>query len=187
MKAVRSPSAFKVARTSVSERARRYAPPRWRGAAGGDLDALKKRLPRGRSSRDRTSSPEHARKPRTSKAVLRRIDPVSVLKVSVLFYLSLCIALFTAGILLWAAAHAVNLITNLESFMADVGFADFRLDGTQLLRALAIAGAALVVAGSVANLLMAALYNLISDVVGGVKVLLVEDDAKPKDEAKSVG
>lgn len=119
--------------------------------------------------------------------VLRRIDPVSVLKVSVLFYLSLCIALFTAGILLWSAAHAVNLITNLESFMADVGFADFRLDGTQLLRALAIAGAGLVVAGSVANLLMAALYNLISDVVGGVKVLLVEDDTKPKGGAETVG
>lgn len=170
----------------MSERARRYASP-WREAVGGDWADLRERLPRGRSSRDRTPSPEHAKKPRTSRVVLRRIDPISVIKVSVLFYLSLCIALFTAGALLWAAAHAVNLITNLESFMADVGFTDFRLDGTQLMRALAIAGGALVVAGSLANLLMAMLYNLISDVVGGVKVLLVEDDAKPKGETKTVG
>lgn len=173
-----------MARTSVTERARRYASPGGRGVAGAERAGFRKpRLRRSRSSLDRASSAEHVKKPRTSRVILRHIDPLAVLKVSVLFYLSLCIALFTAGILLWAAAHAVNLITNLESFMADVGFPDFSLDGTQLLRALAIVGAALVVAGSVANLLMAALYNLISDVVGGIKVLLVEDDRGPKSGA----
>ncbi len=112
--------------------------------------------------------------------MVRHIDALSVLKVSVLFYLSLSLALVTAGVLLWAGARSIGLIGNVEGFMDKVGFTDFRIQAGQLLQASVIASAVFVVAGSLANLLMAVLFNLISGVVGGVKLVLAEDHVPPK-------
>lgn len=117
--------------------------------------------------------------PRTSRAVVRHIDPRSALRVSALFYLSISLALFVAGGLLWAAANALGLVANVESFMDEIGFTDFQLRAGQFLKASLVAGVALTVCGSVANLLMAMLYNLISDTFGGIKVVLGEDKADP--------
>lgn len=117
---------------------------------------------------------------RSTHVVIARIDPVSVLKLSALFYLSLSLALFIAGVLIWTTAQASGLIGNIESFMDELGFTDFRLQTSQLLGASVLASAVLVAAGSVANLLMALLYNLLGDVVGGLKVVLDQDRDKPK-------
>jgi hypothetical protein len=159
-------SAISAARSSVVERARRYGSPALRGKDSGNRAAEP-----GRVGRDSPSSG------RTTGVVVRRVAPLSVLKVSVLFYLSAGLVLLVAGVLLWSGAHAVGLIGNLESFMGDIGFSDFRLEGDQVLKAWLIVGSVLVVGGSFANLLMAMLYNLLADVVGGVKLLLAEDDA----------
>ncbi len=113
--------------------------------------------------------------PRSTVVVLRRIRPASVLRVSILFYLSLCLALFTAGVLLWLAANAIGLVGNIEGFMDDVGFTDFRLQAGPLLVGSGLISVVLVATGSLANFLMAVLYNLIGDVVGGIKVVLTED------------
>jgi hypothetical protein len=114
---------------------------------------------------------------RTSRVVLRRIDPWTVLKVSVLFYLSVCIVLLTSGVLLWAAAQSVGVVENIESFMVSVGFDDFRFRPAQILRASALGGMVLVVSGTFGNVLLTVLYNLINDVVGGLKLTLAEDDS----------
>jgi hypothetical protein len=99
-----------------------------------------------------------------------------VLKLSLLFYLSSCLVLLVAGVLLWSAASSAGVIDNVENFITEIGFDQFRFLPGQILRASALGGLVLVVAGSCANVLMAVLYNLISDVVGGVKLTLVEDD-----------
>jgi hypothetical protein len=114
---------------------------------------------------------------RTSRVVISRIDPWSVLKVSVLFYLSLCIVLLTAGVLLWAGAASIGVIGNFEGFMDSIGFTDFELQPAVMLRGAALGGMVLVVAGTFATVLMAALYNLIHDVVGGLRVTLAEDES----------
>jgi hypothetical protein len=44
-----------------------------------------------------------------------------------------------------------------------------------MLRGFAVGGLILVVAGTIANLLLATLFNLMSDVVGGIRVTLGED------------
>lgn len=123
----------------------------------------------------KTEAVAAGRSPRSSKVVLRRVRPASVLKVSVLFYLSLALTLFVAGVLLWLGANAVGLIDNLEGFMDEVGFTDFRLQPGPLLAASLAGSIILVIAGSLANVLMAVLYNLIGDVVGGVRIVLTED------------
>ena len=114
--------------------------------------------------------------PRSSRVVVGRIDPWAVLKLSLLFYLSACVVLLVAGVLLWSAASSAGVVDNVESFISEIGFEDFRFLPGRILRASALGGLVLVVAGSCGNVLMAVLYNLIADVVGGLKLTLVEDD-----------
>ena len=117
--------------------------------------------------------------PRTSHVVLKRVEPWSVLKLSLLFYLCVCLALLVASVALWLGASAAGIVGNVESFFQDAGFEGFEFSAGQLLEGFAIGGLILVVAGTVANMLLAALFNLMSDVVGGVRVTLAEDlDAK---------
>ncbi len=188
-KAARSLNAVQAARTSVAEKVRRN-PGSVSGKQGGSKQRSKTQPrpkaegPSGPPNRTTPGkqkvSPAGAAATRSTNVVVARVDPVSVLKLSALFYLSLSLALFIAGVLLWTAARAVGLIANIEALVADVGFTDFRLQANQLLGASALASVVMVVAGSVANLLMALLYNLIGDTVGGLKVVLVQSREKPK-------
>jgi hypothetical protein len=113
--------------------------------------------------------------PRTSRVVLRRIDPWAVLKVSALFWFSMVLILLTSGVLLWAAAASVGLIEGVEEAMAGIGFDDFQFLPGQILRGAALVGLVLSVAGTCGNVLLAVLYNIISDTVGGLRLTLSED------------
>jgi hypothetical protein len=113
--------------------------------------------------------------PRTSRVVLRRVDPWAVLKVSALFWFSIVLILLTAGVLLWAAAASVGLVSGIEDAMAGFGFEDYEFLPGKILRGAAVVGLVLSVAGTFGNVLLAVLYNLISDTVGGLRLTLSED------------
>jgi hypothetical protein len=113
--------------------------------------------------------------PRTSRVVLRRLDPWAVLKVSALFWFSMVLIVLTAGVLLWAAAASVGLVGNIEEAMAGIGFDNFQFRPGQILRGAALVGIVLSVAGTCGNVLLAVLYNVISDTVGGLRLTLSED------------
>jgi len=114
------------------------------------------------------------------RRVIRRFDLWTVLRFSLLFYLSMFLVLLVAGIVLWLIAGATGVRHNVENFIGDlIASDDFHFLGLQLLRAAAIGGFLLVIIGSAANVLMALLYNLISDVVGGIEVSVVDDDRPP--------
>jgi len=49
--------------------------------------------------------------------VLRKLDPWSVLKLSLVFYLALFVVILVAGVLLWAGRRAVGVVGNIEHFM----------------------------------------------------------------------
>jgi hypothetical protein len=116
-------------------------------------------------------------KGRRVKRVVRRIELWSVLKVSLLVYLCMYLVILTAGVLLWGFAHSAGLIENFESFMNQIGFEDFRFFGDQLFKEAAIVGAVLVIAGALLTVLGVALVNLISEVTGGVRFVVIEIDA----------
>jgi hypothetical protein len=107
--------------------------------------------------------------------VLRRVDPWAVLKVSALFWLSVVLILLTAGVLLWAAAASVGLVSGIEDAMAGLGFEDYEFLPGKILRGAALVGFVLSIAGTIGNVLLAVLYNLISDTVGGLRLTLSED------------
>lgn len=97
------------------------------------------------------------------------------MKFSVLLFATLYLVILVAGLVLWAAATATGLRENIEKFIGDlIASEDFRILGPTMLRASIVGGAVLVVLGTGANVLFAVLYNLISDVVGGITVVFEE-------------
>ena len=112
---------------------------------------------------------------RRSRLIIRRVDPWTVLKFSVLLYLSMYFVVLVAGIVLWAVATATGVRGNIESFVGELIASDkFKFEAGQILRSSVIGGALLVIIGSAANVLMAVLFNLISDVVGGIGISVEE-------------
>lgn len=116
---------------------------------------------------------------RRVRRVVRKIDTWSVLKVAALFHLSLLLVLLIAGVILWAAGSSVGAIEGVEKFMRAIGFEDFRFVGAQLFRGFAAAGLVLVVLGTGLSVLVAVVYNLISDVVGGIELTVLEEEVRP--------
>ena len=123
--------------------------------------------------------------PRRSRRIIRRVDPWTVLKFSALFYVSLYVILLVAGATLWLAATVSGVRENIESFVDDLGFTGFRFVGSEVLQASAIGGAVMVLVGAGVNVLLAVLYNLISDVTGGISVTVEETTAQPLPDVTS--
>lgn len=112
---------------------------------------------------------------RRSRLIVRRVDPWTVLKFSALLYVSVYFVVLVAGVVLWSAATAAGVRGNVESFIGELIASDhFKFEAAKIMRASVIGGAILVVLGSLTNVLMAVLFNLISDVVGGIGISVEE-------------
>ncbi len=110
-----------------------------------------------------------------------------MLKFSVLLLATLYLVILVAGLVLWAAATATGLRENIEKFIGDlIASDDFRILGPTMLRASVLGGLILVIMGSWANVLLAVLYNLISDVVGGITVVFEERPTRRRIRAQQI-
>ena len=124
--------------------------------------------------------PEASRGRGSVTAVITQVGPTSVLRFSVLLYASLWVVLLVAGVFLWLVASALGVRANVESLAADLFASEtFSFKSLQMLRAALLAGAAMIGLGTGFNVVLAVLYNLISDLVGGVRVVLEEE--RPRD------
>jgi hypothetical protein len=114
---------------------------------------------------------------RRVRRVIRRVDTWTVLRFSVLFYISMLVVVMVAGILLWVAASAAGVVDNIEKFVKDLFVLDsFHFRAGLIFRSTLVGGLVLVLLGTGANVLMAVIYNLTSDVVGGIEVSVLEED-----------
>jgi hypothetical protein len=118
------------------------------------------------------------RRPRVRKVtrVVRHVDPWSVFKVAIVFNLVLYIVLLTAGVLLWNVAHATGTIDNLERFFESFGWSEFEFDGGAIYHSAWIAGLFGVIGLTGVAVLAATLFNLITDLVGGVRLTVLEEE-----------
>ena len=118
---------------------------------------------------------------RKVRRIVRHVDPWSVLRLSLLFYACLFVVLMVAGTILWNVAGAAGTIADLEGFVKDIGaFKTFSFDGPTIFRASLLSGFILVIAGSLFNVLLSVLFNLISDLVGGIRFTVIEEEtARP--------
>ena len=111
------------------------------------------------------------------RRTLRRFDVKTVFKFSLVFYLALFVTFLVTGILLWVVATLAGLVHSFEHLIQTLfGYQSFKFVGSKVLVAYVLGGAVLVVLASLLNVLAAVVYNLVSDVVGGVHVVVEEDD-----------
>ena len=113
---------------------------------------------------------------RRAQVVLHRINAWTVLRVSLLFYFCVMVILvFALSILYWMLG-TMGVLTSITDLLTSIfpGNTSYAIDGGWLFVRALVVGAGWVVVWSLVNTCLALLYNLISDVVGGIKVTLAE-------------
>jgi hypothetical protein len=140
------------------------------GAVGSDASA--KEATPAATRWGRSFSPS---RPRQTTVVLRRVGPWSVLRFSLLFYFCVMLVVVLAFGMLYAVLGAVGAVDSITRLIRDLfGDQTFAIHGGWIFARLTLIGLVMVVVWSLVNVVVAFLYNLISDVVGGVEVTLSE-------------
>lgn len=118
---------------------------------------------------------------RKVRRVVRHIDAWTVLKVSLLFYLCSYIIGLVSGVILWNVAERAGYIEKVEGFIEDLfAYETFEFLPGTLFTAVALGGAILAIVATGLTALGAVLFNLISDLTGGIRLTMVElPGAKP--------
>lgn len=119
------------------------------------------------------------RRVRRSTRILRHIDPWSVFRVSIVFHFVLYLTLLLTGVLLWNVANATGTVDNVERFMESFGWESFEFKGGEIFHQAWILGLFAVVGLTGLAVLMATIFNLITDLVGGVRVTILEEVQSP--------
>ena len=110
-----------------------------------------------------------------NRRVIRRVDVWSVFKVSLVFYLCVLVVMLIAGVALWDVARAFKVINSIDKLVRNLfALTSFQLHPTAILGWSAAILGAICFIGVLFNVLASILYNLISDIVGGVQVTVVD-------------
>jgi hypothetical protein len=118
------------------------------------------------------------RRPRVRRVtrVVRHVDPWSVFKIGLIFSLVAYVSLLTSGVLLWRVADATGTIDNVERWFLQFGWETFEFKGGEIFHNAWIIGLFGVVAMTGGLVLLATLFNLVSDIVGGIRVTVLEEE-----------
>jgi hypothetical protein len=118
------------------------------------------------------------RRPRVRKVtrVLRHIDPWSAFKIALVFSIVLYGVLLTAGVLLWNVALNTGTVDNVERWFTQFGWETFELKGGEIYHNGWIAGLFGIVGLTGLAVLAVTLFNLVSDMVGGVRMTVLEEE-----------
>ena len=108
--------------------------------------------------------------------VIREIDPWSAFKVGLAFHLVVYFTVLIASVLLWSVASATGTIDNIERFLMSFGWESFQFNGWTLLLNEVLLGLLLVALLTIVWVLGATMFNLITDLVGGIRVSVLEEE-----------
>jgi hypothetical protein len=130
------------------------------------------------STPERTQPQPSVQRPTTRRVrvVVRRVNPWSVLKFSLLFYFCLMLVILLGLGILYAVLSSLGILDTTEQLLADVGFGDgnFQFDAGYIFRTIFLIGVVSTALWAALTVFVAFLYNLISDLVGGIEVTLTE-------------
>lgn len=129
---------------------------------------------------------------RRTRVEVRHVGPLSVLKFSLLFYFCAMLIAFIALFLIFQVLEASGTIDTLETDVLGCLFQPsdverpttgecipYDIDGGVVFTWLFLAGIAGTLLVALLNTFIAVVYNLISDIVGGVEVTLSEGARRP--------
>ena len=123
-------------------------------------------------------------KARRARLVVRRVDPWSVLKFTLLFSICLLIVFVVAVAALFFALQALGVFDSVNDFVRDLtqsssggrttGGVEVPFTATRVIGVATVIGLINVVLITAISTLGAFLYNLCADIVGGIEVTLAE-------------
>jgi hypothetical protein len=118
------------------------------------------------------------RKPRVRRVtrVVRHVDPWSVFKIAIVANIVLYLIVLTAGVLLWNVAYATGTVDNVERFFESFGWSSFEFNGGEIYHSAWIGGLFVVIGLTGLAVLLATLFNLITDLVGGMRFTVLEEE-----------
>ncbi len=116
------------------------------------------------------------RRVRRVRRVIRDIDPWSVFKVGIIIHAALYFVVLVSSVLIWNVANSTGTIDNVERFMESFGWDSFSFDGSQLFRSVGLIGIFLAILGTGLWVLAAVVFNLVADLVGGLRVTVLEEE-----------
>jgi isoprenylcysteine carboxyl methyltransferase (ICMT) family protein YpbQ len=126
------------------------------------------------------TAPVSRKKGRRARLTVKRIDPWTTLKFSFVYGLAGMVVLLVAVVVLYGIVDALGVISSIRSFLGDVsdsnsgqGLAQWLGFGRVMLVAIVI-GLVNVVLFTAFATLTAFIYNVCTDIVGGVEVTLAE-------------
>lgn len=111
---------------------------------------------------------------RRTTRTLRYVDPWSVFRVALVAHLVLYVVFLLAGVLLWNVANATGTVDNVERFMESFGWESFEFKGGELFHQAWVLGLFAVVGLTGLAVLAVTTFNLITDLVGGIRVTVLE-------------
>lgn len=119
----------------------------------------------------RPARPASRRAPAPQLRTITHLDLRSVARVSAVFYGIVLVVMVVASVLLWVVADAAGAVHSIDhSVQSLFGLKQYSLHPTTIALYGCVAGVVVAVTGTLVNLLAASVYNLVSDVIGGIRV-----------------
>lgn len=120
---------------------------------------------------------------RRVRRIIRKIDPWTTLKVSAVVWAVLCLAFVLGAVIFWSVLDRAGIPDKLVSFMVEITLIE---EGTnpfanteQFLRFLIFGSVVGWVVMTGVSVAVAVIYNLVSDVVGGLEIVVLEETLNP--------
>ena len=126
--------------------------------------------------------------PRRTRVVIRRVGPLSVLRWSLFFYFCVFLIIFFSSMIIFGVLESGGVLDSVGRFLGTLGLGscqkvspestettcNFAFNSGWIFPRFFVFGAITVCVWSVINVLVVFLYNLVSDVIGGVEMTFVE-------------
>jgi uncharacterized membrane protein len=109
------------------------------------------------------------------RATVRRVDPWSVLKLSVIFYFCFLLVVMLGLTVFWSVLLNIGILDTITSFLDDLQLT-LVINGSNIARAAFLLGLLNVVLWTGINVFLAFLYNLVADLLGGLRVELASEE-----------
>ena len=114
------------------------------------------------------------------RRVIRKVDPWSVLKVSLVFDAVMALVFVLGGVIFWAIFVNAGIPDKINELALLIGLENgINLEGAVYFRIVVLLAVVWTIAMTGFITLGAVVYNLISDLVGGIEVVVLEETTGP--------